>query len=321
MKLGRQRIFTLLGAAVLLASPISSFANTVETLVQFDPNLAENPESIVIDRDGNLYITMAFTGEIRKIAPDLTQSTLAMMPIGAPCAGVFPPVAALGLALDRRDQLYVAVSACDPANNGIWKVDVDDGSIEILAVAPSQTVLNGLAVHRGYVYAADSFGAQVWRVRRTGGLMEIWAADPLLEIPDGVSFPGPNGIRAFRNKIFVAVSATGNIVRFPVRPSGAAGEPRVHATLPDGQGCDEFAFDRRGRIYCATDPFNTVVRLDRDGSSDILLTGADGLDGPTSVAFGRLPGDRRNLYITNAAFPFFTTTFTPSLMRLTLSHP
>ncbi len=321
MKLSRQRIFTLLAAAALLTSPISSFADTVETLVNFDPTMAENPESIVIDRDDNMYITMAFTGEIRKITPDLTQSTLAMMPIGAPCDGVFPPVAALGLALDRRDQLYVAVSTCDPSNNGIWKVDKDDGSIELLAVVPSRTVLNGLTVHRGYVYAADTFDAQVWRVRKTGGLLEVWAADPLLEIPDGVPFPGPNGIRAFRNKIYVAVSATGNIVEFPVLPSSAAGEPSVHGTLPGGQGCDEFAFDRRGRIYCTTDPFNTLVRLNRDGSSDILLTGADGLDGPTSVFFGRRPGNRRNLYITNAAFPFFTTTFTPSLMRLPLSLP
>ncbi len=316
----RQRIITVLAAAALLMSPVS-FADTVETLVQFDPTMAENPESIVVDRDEYKYITMAFTGEIRKIAPDLTQSTLAMMPIGAPCAGVFPPVAALGLALDRQDQLYVAVSACDPANNGIWKVDKDDGTIELLAVAPSHTVLNGLAVHRGYVYAADTFDAQVWRVSKHGGLLEIWAADPLLEIPDGVPFPGPNGIRAFRNRIFVAVSATGNIVRFPFVGSGAAGQPSVHATLPDGQGCDEFVFDRRRRIYCTTDPFNTVVRLNRDGSSDILLTGADGLDGPTSVAFGRRPGNRHNLYITNAAFPFFTTTFTPSLMRLTLGLP
>ncbi len=316
-----RQLFTLLAAAALLMSPISSLADTVETLVQFDPTLSENPESIVIDRDQNLYITMAFTGEVRKIAPDLTQSTLAMMPIGAPCAGVLPPVAALGLALDRREQLYVAVSACDPANNGIWKVDKDDGTIELLANAPSHTVLNGLAVHRGYVYAADTFGAQVWRVRKTGGFLELWAADPLLEIPPGVPFPGPNGIRAFRNKIYVAVSATGNIVRFPLVGSGAAGEPSVHATLPGGQGCDEFTFDWRARIYCTTDPFNTVVRLNRDGSSDILLTGADGLDGPTSVAFGRGPGEWRKLYITNAAFPFFTETFTPSLMRLTFDVP
>ena len=184
-----------------------------------------------------------------------------------------------------------------------------------MANAPSHTVLNGLTVHRGYVYAADTFGAQIWRVRKTGGYLEVWAADPLLEIPEGVPFPGPNGIRVFRNKIYVSVSATGNIVRFRFVGNGAAGPARVHATLPGGQGCDEFVFDRRGRIYCTTDPFNTVVRLNRDGSSDILLTSEDGLDGPTSVAFGRGRGNRRSLYITNAAFPFFTTTFTPSLMR------
>ena len=86
-------------------------------------------------------------------------------------------------------------------------------------------------------------------------------------------------------------------------------------------GCDEFAFDVRGSIYCTTDPFNTVVRLDPDGTTEILLTADDLLDGPTSAAFGRHGTNRKNLYITNAAFPIFTTTFRPSLMRLRLNVP
>ena len=77
----------------------------------------------------------------------------------------------------------------------------------------------------------------------------------------------------------------------------------------------------RGSLYCTTDPFNRLVRVDPDGSSTVLLTAADGLDGPTSAAFGRLGEDRFNLYINNGAFPFFSTTHQPSQMRLRLAVP
>ncbi|HEX6861500.1 MAG TPA: hypothetical protein VF414_01730, partial [Thermoanaerobaculia bacterium] len=100
-----------------------------------------------------------------------------------------------------------------------------------------------------------------------------------------------------------------------------AGEIRVHAVMPAGAGCDDFALDVHGSIYCTTDPTNLLVRLDPDGTTEILLTAADGLDGPTAATFGRTGHDRFNLYVTNAAFPFFSLTHRPSLMRLHLAVP
>ncbi len=293
-------------------------ANSVETLILYDAAAFETPESIVFDRQDNAYITLALTGEIRKIAPDSTETSLAFLPIGAPCGGL--PTVALGLAIDFFDQLYVSIAACDPTNNGVWKVDRNNGSLELVANLPAGTVGNGIDVFRGHIYIADTFGGLVWRVPKTGGVAEIWADDPLLQRPPGAVFPGPNGLEAFRGKIYVANSSTGDIVVIPVRLNGSPGEARVAANIP-GQGCDEFAFDLFGSIYCTTDPFNTVVRLDPDGGMEVLLTADDLLDGPTSVAFGRRGANRFNLYITNAAFPQFTTSFRPSLMRLRLNVP
>jgi sugar lactone lactonase YvrE len=222
--------------------------------------------------------------------------------------------------MDHQDQLYVAVAACDPANQGIWKVNRETGATALIGPAPSATVLNGIDVYKGYVYAADTFDGLIWRVPVTGGNLELWADHPLLKRPPGAVFPGPNGLRVFRREIYTAVSATGNLVAFPIEADGSAGTPRVHANISP-QGCDEFTFDVHGVIYCTTDPFNTVVRIEPDGTSSNLLTAADLLDGPTSVAFGRRGQNRKNLYITNAAFPIFTTTFRPSLMRLRLDAP
>ena len=311
-------LVAMLAASVPLAAS-GGGAGSVETLVLFDPTVPETPESIVFDRRDNAYISLAFTGEIRKFARDSSLSTLAVLPLGGPCAP--RPSVLLGLAMDRRDRLYASVVSCNMADHGIWRIDRRSGATELVANMPFEVIGNGIDVVRGQIYVADTFDSRVWRVPVTGGTPEIWADDPLLERPPGAMFPGPNGLRFFRREIYVANSSTGTVVAIPLRFDGTAGEARIAATLPAPQGCDEFAFDVRGSIYCTTDPFNTVVRLDRDGTTEILLTADDLLDGPTSAAFGRRGRNRFNLYITNAAFPIFTTTFRPSLMRIRLDVP
>ena len=290
-----------------------------EMLILYDASSLETPESIVFDRRDNAYITLALTGEVRKISPDLSQSTVAVLPIEAPCGTV--PTLILGLAIDRRDRVYVAVNACNPANQGIWRIDTRHGGVEHIVQPPAQTVFAGLDVRGRYLYAADTFDGMVWRAQKQGGIPEIWIDDPLLDANEEAHFPGPNGLEVFRGEVYVANSSTGHIIAIPILPGGAAGPARIYATLPDGQACDEFTFDVRGSLYCATSFFNTIVRIDRDGTSEVLLTEDDLLDGPTSVAFGRRGSNRKNLYITNAAYPFFSETFRPSLMRTRVSVP
>ena len=306
-----------LGQALAAAPPPP--VGTLETLILFDQLAGETPESIVFDRSDSAYISLAFLGEIRKVEPPYTAATsLAFLPIGF-CAPAIPAVT-LGLTIDRQDHLYAAVSSCDPANQGIWRVDTSDGSAELVAPAPAGTVINGIDVDGGFLYGADTFGGMVWRAPKGGGDLQVWSADPLLAIPPGSPFPGPNGLRVFRREVLVANSAAGTIVAIPIQPNGTAGAAYVRATLPFPQGCDEFAIDVHGSIYCTTDPFNTLVRLDPDGTTEVLLTAADGLDGPTSAAFGRRGRNRKNIYITNGAFPIFGG-LQPSLMRLRLATP
>jgi hypothetical protein len=150
---------------------------------------------------------------------------------------------------------------------------------------------------------------------------KVWADHPLLRPTPNAAFPGPNGLQVFLGELYVSNSEQGTILAIPIKLNGTAGPIRVHATLPEDLGCDDFAFDILGNLYCTTDPFNQLLRIFPDGSSETLLTAAAGLDGPTAAAFGRRGQDRFNLYITNAAFPFFTTTFRPSLMRLQLKVP
>jgi sugar lactone lactonase YvrE len=312
--------FLVLLPAGLMAHPPD--APQLEVVAAFNPVALETPESIAFDRDGNTYLSLALTGEIRKIAPDGTQSTFVQFPIGPPltlCGPFFNAVT--GITIDPNDDtLYASVVACDLDSRGVWRV-TPDGTAEILATLPLASIPNGIALRRGFLYVADSSLARVWRVPADGGTAEVWIEDPLLAGDLSLGLPGANGLKIFRHEVYVASSAQGIIVAIPIEPHGTAGVPRIHAVMPGGTGCDDFAFDVHGSIYCTTDPTNLLVRLDPDGTSEILLTAADGLDGPTAALFGRRGQDRFNLYITNAAFPFFSTTHQPSLMRLHLSVP
>jgi sugar lactone lactonase YvrE len=293
-------------------------AGTLETVAAFDPARLEMPESATVDRQGNVYVSLSFSGELRRIAPDGTQTTVAVFPIGDPLSfcGVF--FNAIGpVTIDRQGNLYVSVIACDPANRGVWKI-TPGSAPELLATTPLSGLPNGLARYRDFIYVADTILGVIWRVPVEGGTAEVWLDHPLLE-PAGPGLPGPNGLKVFHNEILVANSSQGTIVAIPVNPDGTAGEPRIYAS---GAGCDDFDVDVHGSIYCATAPANTLVRLDPDGTSEVLLTAADGLDVPTAAVFGQTGRDRFNLYITNGAYSVLgPSQNTPSLMRLHLGVP
>ena len=307
---------------------VSASAAGVETIALFDPKASETPESIQIDRHGNIYVSLALTGEIRKIAPDGTQSTLALLPLHQevqPCQNSAGSAAIAGIALDHQRNVYVGVRSCSAADLGIWKV-TPDGQQSLLAnlpgdlFPPGSANPNGIAYHNGWLYVADSALALVWRVHSDGqSPAEVWTADPLLqhrpEPPPRI--PGPNGLQVFHNEVYVSVSDRMHVVAFRIKAHGSAGPGRVHVPL----GFDDFAFDVKGNLYGTTNFLQTVVRVMPDGTSEILLTDGD-LDGPSSAAFG-VGKDRKNLYIANAAFPFFPgpTPRRPSVVRLNVGIP
>jgi sugar lactone lactonase YvrE len=316
-------------ACTLVAASAST--TEVETIALFDPAAFETPESIQIDRHGHIYVSLALTGEVRKIAPDGTQSTLALLPLHPdlqPCQNVLGGASIAGIALDHQGNVYVGVNACDAEDLGIWKV-TPDGQQSLLAnlpgdlFPPGSARPNGIAYHDGWLYVADSALALVWRIHSDGqSPAEVWAAGPLLQHPSPPlqGIPGPNGLQVFRNEVYVSVSDRAHIIAFRIKANGSAGPGRVHALL----GVDDFAFDVKGNLYAMTNFSQTVERVTPDGKIETLLKLADGLDGPSAGAFG-VGRDSKNLYIANAAFSFaplpLPTPRRPSVMRLHVGIP
>ncbi len=307
----------------LLGSPARAASGgslSVETVVSFNPLAFETPESIAFDAQGNAYLSLALTGEIRKLTPQGVQSTAAVIPLSpevVPCENAFGVAIMGGIAVGPEGDLYVSAAPCDTTQLGIWHVP-PGGSAALLAALPPDALPNGIAYRAGQLYVADTALGQVWRIPADGsGAPTPWATDALLSpLPD--FFPGPNGLQIFHNEVYVSVSDRMHVVAFPIRGDGSAGPARLHAS---GIGLDDFAFDVHGNLYGTTDPFNTLVRVSPEGAIDVLLTAADGLDGPTSAAFGVRGGDNQNLYVANAAFPFFSVTHAPALLRVDIGIP
>jgi len=303
----------------------------LEIVASFSAAAFETPESVALDHDNDAYVSMALTGELRKVGHDGSQETHAVIPLGPPelCQGPFPGI--LGaLAIDVLGNLYVGANACDPSNRGVWRVR-PNGKTTLLAPTPATSLANGIAVMLGRVYVADSASPTVWTAAtwKVGAPVEAWTTDPLLADPDPTDLvPGANGLQFYLDEVLVANAATHSLVAIPFDVDGLSLEPGPayvkygpaemnpeHELPPDFPGCDDFALDIVGRIYCTTDPFQTVARIDTDGTVEILLDASDGIDGPTAAAFGR-GQERKTVYVTSAAFPFFPGTGAgPSLAR------
>lgn len=303
----------------------------LEFVASFSAAAFETPESVALDHDNDAFVSMALTGEIRRVDADGTQGTHAVVPLGPPelCQGPFPGIMG-ALAIDVLANLYVGANACDPANRGVWRVR-PDGDAVLLAPMPPASLANGIAVQLGRVYVADSASPTIWTAAtwEVGAPAEAWTTDPLLADPDPFDLvPGANGLQFYTDEVLVANAATHSIVAVPFDVDGLSLEPGPayvkygpaeqspeHELPPDFPGCDDFALDLVGRVYCTTDPFQTVARIDTDGTVEILFDASDGIDGPTAAAFGR-GAQRKTVYLTSAAFPFFPSTGGgPSLAR------
>lgn len=289
---------------------------TPEVVASYDPAALEVPESIATDYQGNIYISLALTGEISRIDPSGTVVTLAMLPIDVPLEPCFGFVAGQTGLTYTPWGLYVNVNSCDAGARGIWWVSTHTGATAKVASLAPEVFANGIAHRFGYLYVSDSFSSRIFRVPVWGGTPTVWVEDPLLDPVPSSSVPvAANGVQFYGNELYVANSSTGQIIAFEVQLDQSAGASRVHATLDDP--CDDFAFDLYGTIYCGTNPANTIVAIEPDGETEVMLSGNAFLDGPSSLAFGR-SSRRKILYIANASFPFYPNHGNPSVIAIEL---
>ena len=298
--------------AFILLSSVFLFAACdleYEKILDFPEN-PENPEGIDVDDEGNLIVSSALNGRVWRIDPEsYVQDTLAWIPLGQCAPNPFPPI--LGAVAVEGDYAYVNANTCDPADRGVWRIDLDTKDAQLFVPLAPFVLANGISVNadENAMYIADSASATVWTAPLdVGGAATAFITDPLLaptgavfdptpgQPGDEVPLPGSNGIQRYEGGLLVANSSSGDLVYLE---DGAAS---VHANVPGG--CDDFAVDVKGNVLCTTDPNQTVVLVKPNGTNvEVFAAPEDELDGPTAVVC-----EDYTCYVTNAAFPFFPST-------------
>jgi hypothetical protein len=265
--------------AAAATAPVSG----VRIIDRFNPAAGQLPENIALEPAGSIDLSFALAHEIARVGRDGSVTVLAALPAPAD-GGVNTPILGFaistGLVRAQDGALYFGYAAGDASLTGIWTLRPGSASPERIAALPGNALPNGLALdpRTGTLYAADSALGVVWSVPATGGTATVWSAAPQLA-PHG--FLGANGIKVHDGAVWVSNTDQGTIIRIEVC-GGAAGSVETRAT--GLSSVDDFAFTAGGRILAALNSINEVALVQPDGTHTIVLTAADGLANPTSVA-------------------------------------
>ncbi|WP_033279802.1 SMP-30/gluconolactonase/LRE family protein [Streptomyces sp. NRRL F-525] len=279
------------------ASAVSAPLSDARIARHFDLAEGQTPENVVLAPDGSAYVTFAAARQIARLSPDGTTRILATLPAPAD-GGVHTPV--LGFALTtgivraHDGTLYFLYATGTADLTGVWRLRLG-GTPERIAALPADGLPNGLALDaRSHtLYATDSVRGTVWKVPVSGGTPTAWSTAPELA---STGFLGANGLKIRGGALWVTNLDRGTVLRIPVLRDGRAGRVRTEVTgLP---GIDDFAFTGRGDQLLATlNGSSEVVLVEPHGSPTTVLTAADGLQNPTSIA---LRGD--TAYVLSAAY-------------------
>ncbi|MFG2823960.1 SMP-30/gluconolactonase/LRE family protein [Kitasatospora sp. NPDC048365] len=302
-----------LALALLAASPATAVAPPLSdphVLVHFDPALGQLAENIALEPDGSADVTFIGARQVARVGLDGSVTVRATLPPPTdPDTPVVHFPAATGLARAEDGTLYIGYATGDELA-GVWRL-TPGGDLTQLAGIPN-SLINGLTLdeHKGTVYAADSGRGVVWRVSTATGEASVWASGADLE-PAG--FVGANGVRKHHGAIWVSNSDKGTVLRIPICPDGTSGPVETRITGLDG--IDDFGFTsfKDDALLAALNTSSRVAYVTADGVASIVLTAADGLSNPTSVAV-----DEHRVYVTSASF--FATPQDPNLLLARLDQ-
>jgi sugar lactone lactonase YvrE len=246
-------------------------------------------ESVLVHPRHGLLVTDLLARTVIRVGEDGSKTPFFRLPAGdGPGAG-----SAMCLAADG-DTIYMTVISPDPAVHGVWRLDAAGRGGHFAALPPG-TMPNGIArIAPGELLVADSAGGRLWRIGRDGQA-SVWLDHPLLRPrPYLGRFPGPNGVQARGDFVYVAVSDRGHILRIPVAADGSAGAPEV---LFEDVPADDFAVGDDGSFYFTTHPFDGVLKIGAGGERRTIVGPEQGITGPTAAALGRGADGRRALYV------------------------
>ena len=314
-KIGREVMRRYWSAATILigilsAMPVSAWdrgdVDVLAVLPDVTPGVPSSVEGLTVGPDDNIYVTSFGFNATGAIGGN--SALYVIKPNGnlvrkVPIANSSPH--ALGLAFNPVNKFLLVL---DFGAGNVLHVDPKTGASSVFSTPTLPGPgLNALTFDKqGNVYISDSFNGVIWKTGPGGGTPTIWSNDPLLQPGTGLTPPfGANGVEFNNagNVLFVANTATHQIIQIPVNANGTAGTASIFITginAPDG-----IAIDRKDNLWVCANQEDDVIVIDKTGKVIAKLGDFNGIndDGivrgllfPASLAFSN---DRKTLYVSN----------------------
>lgn len=233
----------------------------------------DHAEGVAIDSDGTVWAG-GEEGQIYRGSLD-----------GEPEVVATVPGQALGVTLDGRGGVYVAVCTGTPGLYGV----TGDGATSLVSAGtdelPCTTPNFAVVLPTGAVVWTDSgeWGADDARIYRTDDAGTRVADTSCRGFANGLALSSDGRTLA------VAESTLPGVTLLTVGEDGSLGDRRVLAELP-GTVPDGLAYDAGGRLLVACYAPDAILRVERDGAVETLVHDPlrTTLSSPTNVAF--IPG-------------------------------
>ncbi len=347
-----KRLVTILAAATLLlvalsagaawASPAEAWAPAPERVATFSPgSWGSFAEGMAADSHGNLYASLTTwgyydettadsnIGELWKITPAGAMTLVATMDLS-------PYGMLVGVAVDRRDHVYVAVwdMGAGMTVNGVCRLQ--NGELDQVVALPEGSWPNGLAFHDRRLYISDSALGAVWRARVSSGVAspsEPWVQSDLLAPGDPATDPtvsglGVNGIAFQGDRLYAVVADYGRVVRIRERGDGSAGDPATVCERAKLRTADGIAVDIAGGLWIAVNagttgasPSGALYRLTPGGSLTTIADDPGWMNYPTQPVFGTSPQTRGTLFVESGAYYGWEDGSAPDIQRIHVGIP
>jgi sugar lactone lactonase YvrE len=266
--------FASLAAAAALATVLQAADRTEITFT--DGRIF--PESLTSTKNGAVYFGSLGNDSVYRAAPNAAKAETWIKPKTAGLQTV------LGVLADERaGVLWVCASATGGrggapvvGETALKAFNLSNAALKASYAFPGGGLCNDIAVaNDATVYATDTTGARVLRLKKGAAALDAWAADPLLGTADGIALLADGAV-------YVNSVGSGTLMRIPVKADGSAGAVVKLETSRPLQSPDGMRSVGR----------NTMLLVEGAGRLDEVTINGDkaeikvlkeGLTGPTAV--------------------------------------
>jgi SMP-30/Gluconolactonase/LRE-like region len=239
-------------------------------------------ENMAKGSDSALYLTDYPSGNVYRVTTKGAKALYAN--IKGKIAGI----------VQSENKSFLVTGWDDESKPGIFKIDENRNVIKLLNISSGQFPNGILALSPGKFLIADSYAGCIWEYDAVSNSMSVWLSDSLLArtSPDS-KFPAANGLKRFKNNLYVSNTEKQILVEIPMQHL-QAGKAFLYLNKLN---IDDFDFDEKGNIYAATNVYNLVIKITPEKRLSVIADLGSGVAGCTAVVYDKSESKQSVLYV------------------------